>query len=77
MLPTRVGVMMSRCSDSSPVQSLMVRPLGSSRGWFLQQVEGGHSSPLWGLDHHQTKRSQSRVVAQYDWFAGWEAVGVG
>jgi len=25
----------------------------------------------------QTKRSQSRVVAQCDWFAGWGAMGVG
>jgi len=32
VLLTRVGVRMSRCSGCKPMLSLMVRPLGSSRG---------------------------------------------
>jgi len=58
-LPTRMGVMMSRSSDSRPVPSLMKWPFGSSRGWSLQQVRDEHPSPLWGLDRHPTDRSRA------------------
>jgi len=72
-----MGVMMSRSSDSRPVPSLMKWPFGSSRGWSPQQVRDEHPSPLWGLDRHPTKRSQSRVAAQCDWFSRWGVLGVG
>jgi len=70
VLPTRTGVMMACPSEFNPVPRLMEWPFESSRGWFLRQVRDGHLGPLWGLDRHPAKRSQSRVAARCDWFAG-------